>query len=70
MQMEPGPNSASAFAPLMEIELRLVATEVIWMPELLGAAPSNADGAHAVIFRALPVSLRGRICRLHVSRLA
>ena len=33
----------------MEIELRLVATEVIWVPELLGAAPgtNGTDGVCA-----------------------
>ena len=43
--MDPGPSPPPTFVALMEIELRLVATEVIWVPELLGVAPANADGA-------------------------
>ena len=47
MQLDPGQPAPPTFAPLMEVELRLVAAEVIWVPELLGAAASNVSGAHA-----------------------
>ena len=35
----------------MEVELRLVAAQVIWVPELLGAASADVDSAHATQFK-------------------
>ena len=63
-QMDPGPSPPPTFVALMEIELRLVATDVIWVPELLGAAPANADGARG--HRQAP-SLEMRNCTSHVA---